>query len=135
MIFLLLGKFPALQIFHETSITDFLFLINFAMSTKLSKRKQKALAFRGKQKNKSTEDTENEELKAIPTEEESEENPGTTSWLGNDAVKGPSTKRKRKREADDDNTAESSKPVKSKSTTTAPTAKKSKPSTDDTLVR
>jgi nucleolar protein 6 len=66
------------------------------MSTKLSKRKLKALAFRGKTKSKPTDD-DNEELKAVPIEQP-EDSPLSTSWLGKDAVKGPANKRKRKRE-------------------------------------
>jgi nucleolar protein 6 len=62
------------------------------MVEKLSKRKKKALAFRGK-KGSSKDEPENEERKAIPTEEV--ETTEKSSWLGNDVVKGKSTKRKR----------------------------------------
>ena len=78
------------------------------MVEKLSKRKKKALAFRGK-KGSSKEEPENEETKAIPIEEV--ETTEKSSWLGNDVVKGKSTKRKRPK---DEQEEAPSKPKKSK---------------------
>ena len=95
--------------------------IFFVMVEKLSKRKKKALAFRGK-KGSNKEEPENEEAKAIPIETvETEENP---SWLGNDVVKGKSTKRKRT----EDEQEVPSKPKKSK----RKPKKQSETSTNDT---
>ena len=90
------------------------------MVEKLSKRKKKALAFRGN-KGLSKDEPENEESKAIPTEEV--ETTEKSSWLGNDVVKGKSTKRKRTEEDKD----VPSKPKKSKRK-----PKKHTKATDDT---
>src|SRR5436190_21585239 len=67
------------------------------MVEKLSKRKKKALAFRGKKDKEATNADDDEESKAIPIEKEQEPIASTSSsWLGNDSNKGPSsTKRKR----------------------------------------
>jgi nucleolar protein 6 len=67
------------------------------MIEKLSKRKKKALAFRGKKGKEATNLDDDEESKAIPIEQQQEPIETTSSsWLGNDSNKGPSsTKRKR----------------------------------------
>ena len=105
------------------------------MSTKLSKRKQKALAFRGKKLRADTaaenHDERTELEKAIPLNDDNDaahvpetqpDEQTPSSWLGKDVVKGTSTKPKRKREEqdkEDDNTKEkrpkTSKPKKNKS--------------------
>ena len=94
------------------------------MSTKVSKKKQKALAFRGKNSkgNVTEKPSEQSDLeKAIPLEdgEEPEANPPeqTSSWLGKDVVKGTSSKSKREREEDSQKDTEtpSKKSKKSKS--------------------
>src|SRR5437762_9356542 len=91
------------------------------MVEKLSKRKKKALAFRGK-KGSNKEEPENEEAKAIPIE--NVETKEKSSWLGNDVVKGKSTKRKRTEDQQDI----PSKPKKSK----RKPKKQSETSTNDT---
>jgi nucleolar protein 6 len=93
------------------------------MVEKLSKRKKKALAFRGK---KTKQDIEDDEAKAIPIEKEEETRTGTSSWLGNDIVKGSSTtKRKRKNEPDEP----TSPPTKKKPKSSQAPSKKQKPDT------
>jgi nucleolar protein 6 len=66
------------------------------MSSKISKRKQKALAFRGKKGNEKGDVDEKSEIeKAIPVDEDEAATVPVSSWLGKDVVKGSSTKRKR----------------------------------------
>ena len=86
------------------------------MSTKLSKRKQKALAFRGKKSKADGADEldfQTELEKAIPLDDpaepaagDAEQKPSSSSWLGQDIVKGTSTKTKRKREESQDTSSE-----------------------------
>jgi nucleolar protein 6 len=102
------------------------------MSTKLSKRKQKALAFRGKKSKADGADeldAQTELEKAIPLDDpaevaagDAEQKPSSSSsWLGKDIVKGTSTKTKRKREETQDTGSEnkSKKPKTGKSKTAA----------------
>lgn len=100
------------------------------MSTKLSKRKQKALAFRGKKSKADGAaelDAQTELEKAIPLDDPTEvalgdaEQKPSSSWLGKDILKGTSTKTKRKREELQDTSSEnkSKKPKTSKSKTSA----------------
>src|SRR5271154_3000429 len=91
---------------------------------KLSKRKKKALAFRGKKVSKEDDD---EEANAVPVED----TPQETSWLGNDIVKSTTEKSKKRKRTDNEpakNTTPSKKtkpPSKSKSTSSKePQAKK-----------
>jgi len=79
---------------------------------KLSKRKKKALAFRGKK----LPNTQDDESKAIPVEDPTPEEP---SWLGNDIVKSTSPKSKKRKRADEP----------SKPTTSSKKAKQSSKST------
>ena len=88
------------------------------MSTKLSKRKQKALAFQGKNKSKSEDANIDEEAKAIPQED----NEITTSWLGKDATQGPSTKLKRKRDEEQPSQTNATTPQTKKPKTKKPKA-------------
>ena len=119
------------------------------MSTKLSKRKQKALAFRGKKgKPEDAGDKPNDEQaeleKAIPLDEDDAEaakpeaktqqtQTSSSSWLGKDIVKAdPATKKKRKRDElkDAENNNKAKKPKTSKSKKVKPddeAAAKSKP--------
>src|SRR5271163_4982652 len=114
------------------------------MSGKVSKRKQKALAFREKKSGKggtgrlATE--EDEERKAIPIEEnelKEEEKITSLSWLGKDAAsagtKGVSgKKRKRKEDTMEDGESQPASTKKAKKSTAkktdAPSNKPSKPS-------
>src|SRR5437667_9067071 len=97
------------------------------MVEKLSKRKKKALAFRGKKARKE----EFDETRCIPSEEA---NPTeSSSWLGNDIIKGPSKKRKQTDQENDTPSTHKPKhkskpPSKSTSTstTTSPATKKQK---------
>jgi len=107
------------------------------MSTKLSKRKQKAIAFRDKNKGKSKDDEIDEEAKAIP-QDFPDEPSATTSWLGNDTANTASTKpRKRKRQTvdeesqDDERTSTPAKPA----STSQPTPKKPKTEKKDKPVQ
>jgi nucleolar protein 6 len=89
------------------------------MSSKLSKRKQKALAFRGKKVNEKGDVDDKSELeKAIPLEEGGEEGV-PVSWLGKDIIKGTSTKRKRQDKDDPNSEAESSTSKQKKNSKTA----------------
>src|SRR5579862_6710597 len=103
------------------------------MSTKVSKRKQKALAFRGKNAkgNVTEKPSEQSDLeKAIPLEdgEEPEANPPeqTSSWLGKDVVKGTSSKSKRKREEDSQKDTETPSKKSKKSKSKKPQSESSK---------
>jgi nucleolar protein 6 len=101
------------------------------MSSKLSKRKQKALAFRGKKSKPDSADKDSESAqleKAIPLEDGEEQEPKsleqqTSSWLGKDIVKGTSTKSKRKRREDSPKDIETA----SKKSKTTPSSTKQKP--------
>jgi nucleolar protein 6 len=81
------------------------------MSAKLSKRKQKALAFRGKKENKDTtslDDVFGDE-DVIPLETAKESQPTESSWLGNDTKQPKSTKQsKRKRKDTEPDTSKAS---------------------------
>src|SRR5271170_3738336 len=61
---------------------------------KLSKRKKKALAFRGKKVSKE----EDEEANAVPVEDIPQE----TSWLGNDIFKSTTEKSKKRKRTDEE---------------------------------
>jgi nucleolar protein 6 len=98
------------------------------MSTKLSKRKQKALAFRGNKKSKVKDEGIDEEAKAIP-QGFPDESTETNSWLGNDNAKSSSKNaRKRKRQAEEPNvhTSDPSPHSEQQASPAQPTAKKPK---------
>src|SRR5271170_6868174 len=61
---------------------------------KLSKRKKKALAFRGKKVSKE----EDEEANAVPVED----TPQERSWLGKDIIKSTTEKSKKRKRTDDE---------------------------------
>ena len=78
-----------------------------SMATKLSKRKQKALAFRGKKVDAKDREADEaaEEAKALPIDDNTQD-VLTTSWLGKDA----SSKKSKKRKRNDDEMAKTEKP-------------------------
>src|SRR5271156_5521847 len=84
---------------------------------KLSKRKKKALAFRGKKAHKE----EDEEANAVPVEDTTPQEP---SWLGNDIIKSTSEKSKKRKRPDSEPTTHTtpSKKPKSPSTSKSPSS-------------
>jgi nucleolar protein 6 len=87
------------------------------MSTKLSKRKQKALAFRGKKENKDTtslDDVFGDE-DAIPLKTAKESQSAESSWLGNDTKQPKSTKHSKRKRKDTTELATSKSPSESTS--------------------
>lgn len=98
------------------------------MVEKISKRKKKALAFRGK---KTKAEDKESGVGELPTASVEDREGAESSWLGNDVVKRKSTKRKRDDDDGDENATEPQTPsdsVKSKSKSKSFPSSKVKPS-------